>query len=464
MSESQKQPSQLAVDFELLDKYNVKGPRYTSYPTALEFEKSESYGRILIEKLQQKASSREPYSLYFHLPFCRKMCWYCACTRVISRDQSVADEYLDDLEMEIRQKADFIGQRPVAQLHFGGGTPTFLSADQLNQLRELIEASFNFDTDPEISIEIDPREFNTDQLEVLSELGMNRASLGIQDTSQQVQEAINRIQPQPLNQKVVDQLRNAGVESINLDLIYGLPKQTPEDFRDTLEDALSLNPDRFAIYSYAHVPWINPAQKLLEQNDLPDASTKLKLLQIIIERLTSAGYDYIGMDHFAAPGDSLAEARANGSLRRNFQGYSTKGQLDIVAFGMSGISQIDDVYVQNEKKLDAYKQAVEQRQTPVFRGNRLSWEDKLRRDVIMRIMCQRKLDFNAVSECYDIDFLDYFAQEIQNLSDLQADGLVELHPDCLVISETGRLFLRNIAMVFDDYIEAKHENGFSKTV
>lgn len=463
--ESTFNPEVLREGLKLIEKYNVPGPRYTSYPTAVEFE--ERFDPVDFETyLKEYNSQPRRLSLYFHIPFCFSLCWYCGCTKIITRDASRGEVYIDYLEKEMDRLAPLLHKESrVVQLHFGGGTPTFLSPDELRRLGAAIHHRFHFAGDAEISIEIDPRRLTRDHVTAIREAGFNRASLGIQDTNADVQEAIHRIQPMEKNREVTGWLREAGFESVNFDLIYGLPRQTTETFTQTLEDILELEPDRLAVYSYAHVPWIMPAQKLLNEDEFPSTDEKLGMLSKAIRFLTSNGYEYIGMDHFARTGDELAEARSNGTLQRNFQGYSTHGGTDLYAFGMSGISQVGKLYYQNTKDINAYYEALDDERWAVQKTRWLNEDDLLRRDVIMQLMCRTELPFAEVDERWGIEAVDYFHEEIDRLDGLEADGLVERKPDRIKITSKGRLFLRNIAMVFDRYLHLKKsEKTYSKTV
>ncbi|MGM0557238.1 MAG: oxygen-independent coproporphyrinogen III oxidase [Myxococcota bacterium] len=455
----------LRVDADLLRKYSVSGPRYTSYPTALHFDEAVDAARI-DEVLAAEQNAGRPLSIYFHLPFCRKLCWYCACHKIVTGDRERADTYLDDLERELELKRPWIEGRPVTQVHLGGGTPTFFSPTQIERLGALIHRYFDIRPDAEMGVEIDPREFTKDHALALKAVGFNRASLGIQDNNQRVQEAINRVQPHHLNEQAVSTLRELGFGSLNVDLIYGLPHQTEEGFEKTLDEVLELGPDRFAIYSYAHVPWISPSQKLLETESLPGPEEKLALLKLTIETISSAGYDYIGMDHFARPDDSLAVALREGTLRRNFQGYSTGKGVDIMGFGISAISQSRTSYFQNEKDIDAFEASVRDDDIPVVRGVVLSEDDKIRRAAIMDVMCKTTVDFKGFSRRHGVQFDQYFEREIAALDELERDGLVERHADSLRITRMGRLFIRNIAMCFDDYLRKRDDrtHRYSKTV
>lgn len=450
------------VDLDLLRKYDVAGPRYTSYPTAAHFHDAIDE-EVVVPRLAG-ARSESPVSVYVHLPFCRKLCWYCACTKIITKDSQRAADYLVALDEEMRLKAAVIGERPVVQLHLGGGTPTFLSAAQIKQLGESIRRHFNVTDEVEASVEIDPRECDIGKVKALADAGFRRASLGVQDVDPRVQEAIGRVQPMEMNEEALRLLRGHGFESFNVDLIYGLPHQTVETYEKTLDRVLTLEPDRFAIYSYAHVPWIHAAQKNLERVGLPAAEMKLHLLKYIIERLVGAGYIYIGMDHFARPDDKLAVALRENTLQRNFQGYSTHAGVEIVGLGMSAISQSEDLYYQNTKDLEVYSAHLEEGRWPVVRGCQLSDEDRIRRGAINEIMCRARIDYAAISERLGINFSEYFEEEIAALSPFVEDGLVELSERDLQITDRGRLFVRNIAMTFDAHLSGEGERRYSQTV
>ena len=355
--------------------------------------------------------------------------------------------------------------RKVVQLHFGGGSPTFLRPDEIRRLGAVIHKYFTFSPDIEASVEVDPRRLTREHLVALREIGFNRASMGVQDFNPDVQKAIHRIQPREMTQQAMDWMRELGFGSINLDLIYGLPNQTPESFNTTLDTVLEMNPDRLAVFSYAHVPWIKPAQKILEAKVLPAPETKLQVLKLVIEKLTAEGrYVYIGMDHFARPEDELAVAQRNKQLQRNFQGYSTRAGSDIYSFGMSAISQIPDAYWQNEKELPKYQEAVDAGREPWQRGCFVTSEDNIRRETIMRVMCDLSLDFSGMSKHLGIDFEEYFAQELAALDPFQEDGLVQRTSGGIIVSDTGRLFIRNIAMCFDNTLAPSGERRHSRTI
>lgn len=454
----------LNVNLDLVRKYNVPGPRYTSYPPATHFSEQVSL-EALRQRIVENNRTERDLSLYFHLPFCETLCWFCGCTTVITLDRHKSATYMDYLRREIALMKPLLNpRRKVVQLHFGGGTPTFSPPDELRRLGELIHANFAFADDVEAAAEVDPRRLTRDHLVALREIGFNRASMGVQDNNPVVQKAVHRLQPLELTAQVVGWMRELGFQSINIDLIFGLPFQTVESFDRTLEEILALGPDRFAVFSYAHVPWIKPAQRILKDDVLPSAEVKLQLLKLTIEKLTARGYVYIGMDHFAKETDELAVAQRQKTLQRNFQGYSTRGQADIYAFGMSSISQADAVYWQNFKELKAYYGALNEGKLPWARGYVLSEDDCRRRQTIMRLMCDLSLDFAAMSERLGVRFEDYFARELESLADLEADGLLTRTATGLQVTDLGRLMVRNIAMRFDAYLAQEKERRYSKTI
>ena len=457
--------SSLHVDLDLVRKHNVAGPRYTSYPPATRF--TEDFSREELERrIEANNNSGRDLSLYFHIPFCETLCWFCGCTTVITTDHSRASGYLALLEREVeRLKARINPGRKAVQLHFGGGSPTFLTPDEIRRLGALIHRHFEFSPDIEASVEVDPRRLTRDHLVALREIGINRASMGVQDFNPEVQKAVHRIQPREMTEQAVAWMRELGFGSINLDLIYGLPHQTVASFEQTLATVLEMGPDRLSVFSYAHVPWVKPAQKILEQKNLPSPEEKLGLLKLVIEKLTADDrYVYIGMDHFARPGDELAVAQREHKLQRNFQGYSTRAGTDIYAFGMSSISQIQDAYWQNEKELESYRGAVEAGREPWHRAYFMTSEDMLRRDVIMRLMCDLGIDFAETSKRLGIDFAAHFAPEIGKLAPYEEDGLVRCDAEGITVTDTGRLFIRNIAMCFDDSLPASGEGRHSRTI
>jgi len=456
---------------DLIKRYNVSGPRYTSYPTAVEFRQDPDSAhrlervRAVLEGDHTGRTGRE-LSLYFHIPFCYSLCWYCGCTKIITRNRDRGDLYLDYLQREMDLVAHRLeAGRKIRQIHFGGGTPTFLRPNQLQRLGRLIQERFPFDPETEFSVEIDPRRCDHERIAALREIGCNRASLGVQDTNRQVQEAIHRIQPFEQTEQVTAWLREEGIRQINFDLIYGLPKQTLETFKQSLDDVMQLSPDRLAVYSYAHLPTRLPSQRLLNERDLPTVDEKLRMFAKGVEHLTDTGMRWIGMDHFASEQDSLTRALENGTLQRNFQGYSTWAETDLIAFGMSGISQFDSLYYQNTKDLEAYYLALDQNELPVVRTLELDREDRLRRDLIMQVMCRHEIDYDEMSARWNLPFSERFSVELNRLEAMENDGLVRRETDRLVITKSGRFFLRNIAMAFDAYL---HSSGktyqFSKTV
>ncbi len=446
----------IPVDLSLVRRYDQPTPRYTSYPTAAEFRDYPSAAPLLAQVDAANRDARLPLSLYFHLPFCETLCWFCGCTTVITLNHKTSDAYLDYLEKEVALLAPRVHpDRRVVQLHYGGGTPTFFRAPQLRRLDAITRRHFQFAPQAELSVEIDPRRLAREQVAALREGGFTRASLGVQDFNPKVQEAVHRIQPRAMTEQAIGWLRAEGFTSLNLDLIYGLPYQTVDSFRDTLDQVLELQPDRLAVFSYAHVPWMKPAQKLLEREAaLPPPEAKLEMLKLTVETLTSRGYAYIGFDHFARETDELAVAQAAGTLQRNFQGYSTRAGAEIMAFGISAISQTPSSYRQNTKSLDAYYAALDRGEVPVARGLELTAEDERRREIIMRLMCDLRLDYAAMSRALGGDFATDYAAELARLRPLAADGLVELAPAGLCVTERGRLFLRNIAACFDARLAA----------
>ncbi len=455
-------PTPLALD--LIRKYSIPGPRYTSYPPATQFTaKLAPLGledAILRDNGRRGAAGDPteggPVSLYFHLPFCESRCWFCGCNTVITRRREAATEYLDDLEREVALTAELMDLlRPVTQVHFGGGTPTFLPPDELRRLGALINKYFRLTPDCEFSVEIDPRRLTREHVLALREIGANRASLGVQDTNPQVQLAIHRVQPQQMNEQAFAWLREAGFGSINVDLIYGLPLQTASSFAQTIDDVLALKPDRLSVFSYAHVPWIKPAQRIFEdRKQLPGPEDKLAMFAIAHEKLTGAGFVDIGLDHFARPDDALAVSQRAGTLHRNFQGYSTAADASLYGFGISSISSTPDTYRQNFKTMAEWRAALDAGKLPVERGLRLTPEDVCRRTIIMRLMCDRRLDFAALTRTLGVNFATTYAAELANLADLQTDGLIQLTKSALVVKPAGVPLLRVIAMRFDAHFVA----------
>ena len=454
-----------SVNLELVRKYNQPGPRYTSYPPATQFAPT-TPREVFLERIREdNRTNTGNVSLYFHLPFCRSLCWYCGCTTIITTQQKKSAAYLELLDQEMQVMRGWMNpDRQVVQLHFGGGTPTFLLPEELRDLGRLIRRRFKIAPDAEFGVEIDPRRLTEEHVQALREIGVNRVSLGVQDHNPQVQLAIHRIQPREVTEKAIEWIRGAGIKMLNIDLIYGLPHQTPETFSKTLDEVIAMAPDRLAVFSYAHVPWIKPSQKILETENLPSAETKLQLLKLTIEKLTASGFVNIGMDHFARPEDELAVAQRNRTLQRNFQGYSTCGNTDIYSFGISSISQAAEAYWQNLKDINAYTEALSHGEAPIERGYLLTEDDKVRRQTIMRLMCDLELDYSALSAQLGVNVPTYFANEIASLDDLEADGLVERSFAGLKITHAGRLFIRNVAMRFDAYLARQGERRFSRTV
>jgi oxygen-independent coproporphyrinogen-3 oxidase len=443
------------LDLDLIRKYSVPGPRYTSYPPATKFT-TELFPLRLEEAIEEDNQTGGRLSLYFHLPFCETRCWFCGCNTVITRRRESAKEYADDLAREVDLTASRLDRkRAIKQIHLGGGTPTFFPPDELRRLGTLIRSYFSLATDCEFSVEIDPRRLTREHVLALKEIGANRASLGVQDTDPRVQLAIHRFQPQRMNEQAFAWLRENGFRSINVDLIFGLPLQTPTSFAKTIEDVLSLNPDRLSVFSYAHVPWIKPAQKIFDDREqLPGAEEKLAMFAVAHEKLTAAGYLDIGLDHFARPDDELAVAQREGTLHRNFQGYSTRGGASLYSFGISSISSTPDTYRQNFKTLESWRAALNAGQLPIERGLRLDPEDVRRRTIIMRLMCDRRLDFRALSRKLGDDFAQRYAREIAGLGDLEADGLLVRTADGIEVTRAGVPLLRVIAMRFDATLSA----------
>lgn len=456
----------MKVEFnkELIKKYDRPGPRYTSYPPATEFTqevKSEHYIKKLIESNQRKT----PLSLYFHIPFCEQRCLYCGCNVIISHRKGIEIPYLERVYREMEMVSQYLDKdRKVVQLHWGGGTPNYLEPEQIKAFFEEIVKRFPIDEDAEISIELDPRYLTDEQIKTIKETGFNRVSLGIQDLDPKVQRAVNRIQPYELIKEKIEKLREAGFESINVDLIYGLPYQTKKSFEETVEKVIELNPDRVATYSFAYIPDVKPHQQLLPRESLPSAEEKLRILEMIIDKFQSAGYVYIGMDHFAKPHDELAVAQRKGELWRNFQGYTTKRGVELLGFGATSIGMLYDSYFQNFKTLREYNNAVDKGEIPILRGYILNEDDFIRREVIMDIMCNLGVDFKKIESEFNINFKDYFGKELEELKEMEEDGLIKIEEEKIRILPVGRLLIRNIAMVFDAHLRKKKELKFSRTI
>ncbi|WP_018968968.1 oxygen-independent coproporphyrinogen III oxidase [Rubritalea marina] len=448
----------ITPDLKLVEKYNQPGPRYTSYPTAPQFTENVAAEALVADM------GKSPLSLYFHLPFCASLCWFCGCTKMITSKTAPAEQYIELLEQEMDLMLPHLGQqRPVQQLHFGGGTPNHFTPEQIDTLARAIHSRFHFAEDAEISAELDPRRLTQDHIKAFARLGVNRVSFGVQDIQEKTQKAVNRVQSDEQNRDAIRWAKEAGMCSLNIDLIYGLPYQTPDSIHETLNQVLSYDPDRLAVFSYAHVPWIAPAQKILERHGLPSGEEKIKMLGVIIRELTSRGYQYIGMDHFAKVSDPLAVAQRNKTMQRNFQGYSTFHDVEICGFGISSISQTNNTYRQNVKDLNTYESMLNDGKLPLDKGYVLNQDDRMRRLTIMRLMCDHTLHFQTLSKELGIPFKDYFASELNQLKSFIADELVELNSDYLKVTPQGSLFIRNIAMIFDAHL-AQSKARHSKTV
>jgi len=464
-------PAAVEFDADLIARLGKSGPRYTSYPTADRFSESFGYRDFLhaVAALQTRASPRagaRPLSLYLHIPFCDTVCYYCACNKIVTKKRDKAATYLAYLKREVEMQGRlFAGVNEVEQLHFGGGTPTYLSDEQMGELMDHLRRCFRFagDAAGEYSIEVDPRTVSPERVHSLRRQGFNRISLGVQDFEPAVQKAVNRIQPEEETRAIIGAARDAGFRSVSIDLIYGLPKQTPATMEATLAKVIAADPDRIAVYHYAHMPQLFKPQRRILDADMPDSDTKLRMLQLCIERLTGAGYVYIGMDHFAKPDDDLALAQRQGRLHRNFQGYSTHADTDLVSCGVSAISAVGATYSQNVKTLDAYYDALDRNELPVARGARLTMDDLLRRSLIQKLMCQFELSIPAIEQAFPVVFRKYFARELAELAGLERDGLLTVGEDWISVTMKGRLLIRNVCMVFDRYLAgapARH----SKTV
>ncbi len=457
------------VDLNVLEKYNQPGPRYTSYPTAVHFNSDFNEQSFIREiKSSNTGDKMTDISLYFHFPFCHELCFFCACNMIVTHNPVRVERYLDRLKREIELIGSYIHpDRKVVQMHWGGGTPTYLTPDQLRDIYNHINGHFNFSEDAEISIEIDPRTVGDNRLSILKELGFNRVSFGLQDFNPLVQKEVNRIQTYEQNAFVIEESRRLSFDSINVDLMYGLPHQTITSYKDTLDKVLSFSPDRLAVFNYAHVPWLKKHQAVLPNDVMPGTSERLNILKHVIERLTGAGYVYIGMDHFARPDDELSLAMANRTLYRNFQGYSTRANTEIYALGMSSISQLESAYAQNLKSVKEYEQRIDAGLPATHLGVKLTAEDQLRRYVINEIMCNNRIVKTEVERRFKISFDDHFNGIMPDLDVFIDDGLVEVSTEKIEVPNEGRLVVRNIAMVFDAYLKAdlqKPTPTYSRTV
>jgi len=452
---------------DLIKRYDKSGPRYTSYPTAVSFTPEftqDDYSRHVT--VSNKATG--PLSLYFHIPFCDTICFYCACNKIATKDYSKTPTYLEHLYKEMDMQAALIDtSRQVEQLHWGGGTPTFLKHHEIEALMAYTRKTFNLldDDSGDYSIEIDPRSVSKDTIKLLREVGFNRFSLGVQDVDEKVQKAVNRIQPIKETQAIIDACRENNAHSVSIDLIYGLPLQTVKGFAKTLQAAIQMNPDRLSVFNYAHLPHIFKPQRRINEDELPNADAKLEILQQTIETLTQAGYVYIGMDHFAKPDDELAVAQAEGSLHRNFQGYTTHVECDLVAMGVSSISSVHNSYSQNEKNIDGYYAAIQAGQLPIIRGLSLTQDDILRKTIIQQLSCHFQLDFRKIEKKFGVVFIDYFADGIEALKPMQDDALLILQNNSITVTPLGRLLIRNVCMLFDVYLRQQTgQQSFSKVI
>ncbi|EIK95057.1 coproporphyrinogen III oxidase [Pseudomonas sp. M47T1] len=456
----------LAWDDELIRRHDQPGPRYTSYPTAVQF--NNQVGSFdLLHALRDSRKALRPLSLYVHLPFCAHICYYCACNKVITKDRGRAQPYLQRLEQEIQLIACHLDPRQtVQQLHLGGGTPTFLSHDELRQLMASLRSHFNLRIDDggDYGIEIDPREADWSTMGLLRELGFNRVSIGVQDLDPQVQRAVNRLQSLEETRAIIEAARTLQYRSVNLDLIYGLPRQTVEGFARTVEEVIQLQPDRLSVFNYAHLPERFMPQRRIDHVELPPPGVKLQMLKRTIEQLTAAGYRYIGMDHFALPDDDLAIAQEEGQLQRNFQGYTTHGHCDLIGLGVSAISQVGDLYSQNSSDLNEYQAALAGAQLATARGLNCDADDRLRRAVIHQLICHFELDFATVEQRFGIEFRGYFAAVWPQLQALRADGLIELDEVGIRVKPVGRLLVRSVCMLFDAHLELQNLQRFSRVI
>jgi len=453
---------QLVWDQALIEKYNYSGPRYTSYPTALEFSESFDYKALM---QATHVYPEKPLSLYIHIPFCHKLCYFCGCNKVITRHQEKADKYLDYLEKEIQQQSPYFKNRIVSQLHWGGGTPTFLLPAQITRLMTLLRTHFQFLPEAEISIEVDPREIELSTIDHLAMEGFNRLSLGVQDFDKKVQKAVNREQDENFIKQLLTRAKEQGFHSTNLDMIYGLPLQTKDSFAFTLEKVLALDPARLSIFNYAHMPSLFAAQRKINEDDMAKPAEKLAMLQHTIKFLTESGYQFIGMDHFAKPDDELAIAQKKGILHRNFQGYTTQQDADLLGLGVSAISQIGHCYSQNQKKLSDYYQQIEQLGHAQWRGVGLNQDDLIRREVIKQLICNFQLNKQDIESKFDILFDQYFAEDLKLLQTFIEDKLVTMNTTEISVSSTGKLLIRNICMCFDVYLRVQaRQQQFSRVI
>jgi oxygen-independent coproporphyrinogen-3 oxidase len=455
------------IDLGVLKKFNQQGPRYTSYPTAPMFSPDFTAHDFLREIEDTNEEGGGPLSLYFHFPFCAKLCYFCGCNMRVSRDRQLVAEYNEYLKREIDLiQARIAPDRKAAQMHWGGGTPSHLTPDEIRDVGRFIRERFVFEDDIEASVEIDPRNLLREHMEAFAEIGFNRTSFGVQDFNPRVQEAINRVQSEEITRQTVAWARELGFQSINLDLIYGLPFQTVSSFSDTVEKVIDISPNRIAVFNYAHVPWLKKHQDVMPADAIPAADERLAILQMTIEKLIAAGYIYIGMDHFAKPTDELAIAQANNTLYRNFQGYSTKAGCDVYAFGLSAISQFENIYAQNLKGFKEYYASINDGRAATAVGYRMTSDDHIRKDTIMQMMCNLEIDKRRAERTFGIDFDEYFANDLPKLRPFIDEGLVTHDADKIRVTGSGILIIRNVAMCFDAYLEKmmREKPVFSKTV
>ena len=461
----------IEFDQSLIKRYDKAGPRYTSYPTAIQFH--ENFGEQDYRQAAEatnvlhRQGEPRPLSLYFHIPFCSKVCFFCGCNKVVTKFRDRAAPYLERLHQEIALHAKlYDDDRMVDQLHWGGGTPTFISHEEMQALMAETRRHFKLhdDDNGEYSIEIDPREIDGETLKVLRGLGFNRISLGVQDFDPQVQKAVNRIQPEAQTTAAINGARDLGYKSISVDLIYGLPFQSVNSFNTTLDKIIELSPDRLSVFNYAHLPEMFKPQRRINEEDLPSPQEKLEILHQAIDKLTAAGYVYIGMDHFAKPDDELAVAQREGKLYRNFQGYSTHAECDLIAMGITAIGKVGNAFSQNVKTLDQYYEGIDASRLPIYRGLLLSDDDLLRQKVISELICHFDLSIPSIEEAYDIVFADYFATELKELQAMQDDALLEISADRITVRPIGRLLIRNICMVFDKYLRQQTRQAYSKVI
>ncbi len=452
------------IDEDLINKYDKPGPRYTSYPTAVEFKEDINYKDYIKELLEINEDDRY-LSLYIHMPFCENACWFCGCNVIISHRKESVDPYLNYLFKEIDLLKNYIkSSKKIDQFHIGGGTPNFMSHKHLSMLMDKIRESFNFTEKAEISMELDPRHLSKEDLKFYKELGFNRLSIGVQEFNREVQEAINRVQPKEMIREVVEWVRENNFESLNIDIMYGLPKQKLSDFKNTVEEVINLSPDRVALFNFAYVPWLKPLQRKLNQEELPPAKEKLSMFIEAINSFEEGDYAFIGMDHFAKKTDELYIAQEKKELWRNFQGYTTRKGVHLIGIGATSIGMLYKGYFQNYKTLRDYYDAINKGNLPVMRGILLKEDDIIRREVIMDIMCNLEVDKNKISKAFNIDFDSYFEQELNELKELEMDGLLSITKDSIKINPLGRLMIRNAAMVFDIYTKNKKEQKFSRTI